>query len=64
MEQKQANMDYKDLLIKYIAHIIDNEGIDYTDRNINGPVSSVTISDQEQAELEALAKEAREKYKS
>lgn len=57
-------MDYKDLLIKYIAHIIDCEGIDYTDRNINGAGHSVTISEEEQAELEALAKEARKKYNS
>jgi hypothetical protein len=57
-------MDYKELLLKYIAHIIDCEGIDYTSRNINGPGHSVTLTEEEQEELEALALEARAKYKS
>jgi hypothetical protein len=54
--------DYKELLLKYIAHIIDCEGIDYTNRYINGPGHSVTITEEEQNALEALAAEARAKY--
>jgi hypothetical protein len=56
------SLDYKELLKKYIAHIIDCEGMDYIERNINGPGHSVTISNKEQAELQKLAAEARHKY--
>ena len=55
-------MDYKELLIKYIIHVIDCESIDYLDRNINCCGNSVTISDEELAELQILAAEARAKY--
>jgi hypothetical protein len=53
-------MDYKELLIKYIAHIIDNESIDYMDRYPDGDTAKLTS--EERAELEMLANEARARY--
>jgi hypothetical protein len=56
-------IDYKELLIKYIAHIIDCEGIDYTTK-FDSPGHTVDLTDEEKAELENLAAEARTKYNS
>lgn len=54
-------IDYNELLIKYIAHIIDQEGIDYTDR-FNDVGHTVSLTDEEITEMEYLAKQARELY--
>lgn len=58
-------MDYRELLKKYIAHIIDNEGIDYTDEyKFDNPGCTVAFSDQEKTELAILAEEVRQEFNS
>lgn len=56
-------MDYKELLIKYIGHIIDREGIDYTNQFDNSG-NTVSVTEEEMTELEALAQEARKRFNS
>lgn len=55
-------MDYKELLIKYIGHIVDCEGIDYTEYHFDNPGHTVTFTEEEKAELQRLAEEARLKF--
>lgn len=54
-------MDYKELLTKYIAHIIYYEGMDYIHR-LENPGHNIELTEVEKSELERLAKEARNKY--
>lgn len=56
-------MDYKELLIKYIGHIIDCEGIDYTTR-FDNPGHTVEFTEEEKTELEHLAEEAEKRFQS
>lgn len=54
-------MDYKELFIKYIAHIVYYEGMDYIYRFENAD-HNVKLTEEERSELERLAEEARNKY--
>lgn len=56
-----SEINYKELLIKYIGHIIDCEGRDYT-RKFDNPGHTVTLTDEEKVEIEQLAEEARRRY--
>jgi len=51
-------MDYRKLLIKYIVHILDNEGISYIDWLNNDKGSAAVFTAEEIKELKALDKEA------
>jgi hypothetical protein len=54
-------MDYKELLIKYIGHIIDCEGKDYT-YIFHNPGHTVEFSDEEMAALVQLSEEAKNRF--
>lgn len=65
--QMKTTIDYKELLIKYIEHIGQMEGVDYINyiKPFKGPTlmtSSVPFSIEEKTELELLSK-AYDKYK-
>ena len=51
-------MDYKHLLTKYMALIVDREGWDFL-QDVNHHESSVSFSAEEIRELQAIAREAR-----
>lgn len=51
-------MDYQQLLIKYMAHVLEREGIDYLEQT-NTHRDSVAFTDAELAELERISQEAR-----
>lgn len=51
-------MDYRELLIKYIAHIVNQESIDYIDYINDGWHSDLPITEEEREQLKKLAKEA------
>ena len=48
-------MNYKELLAKYIAYIVDVEGTDYIDIHDNRYMSDVDFSDSEWRELENIS---------
>jgi hypothetical protein len=53
-------MDYRELLIKYIKHVTDCEGVNYINDNAFKHQSSLGIyffTDEEKIELEKLSKE-------
>lgn len=50
-------IDYRDPLLRYIANIIDNEGIDYIGQN-----RSVPFSEADETELNAISQEACKRY--
>jgi hypothetical protein len=52
-------MDYKELLIKYIARILDYEGIDYIEKDA---FAQFEFTIEETEELKKLAAEACLKY--
>lgn len=56
---EQLDLHYRELLIKYMAHIYDNEGIDYIDHE---SWIGVNFTEQEKKELIQLSQEARDKY--
>lgn len=51
-------MEYKELLRKYMAHVLEREGCDYLDQ-IHWNRDSVTFTEEEIAELERVSAEAR-----
>lgn len=56
-------IDYKELLIKYIGHIVDHEGTDYIDEyKFDGPGCAVQFSEEEKAELKQLAVELKARF--
>ena len=53
-------MDYRELLRKYMSHVVVHEGIDYVDSIRGGclvAVKSFQFSDEEVRELEQISKE-------
>lgn len=53
-------MDYRDLLSKYMKHVADCEGIDFTDR-LNGYAGSdVVFNEEEILELTRISAEIRD----
>lgn len=50
-------MDYKALLMKYMLHVEQCEGVDFTDRLNDGLESEVIFTDDEVSELKSLAEE-------
>lgn len=51
-------MDYRDLLIKYMAHVARIEGIDFT----NAHYQTDWLTHEEWAELVGLSREVRQRY--
>jgi hypothetical protein len=51
-------MDHRELLLKYIRHVKDCEGVDFITKG--GDLSEIDFTPEEWAELEALALVARE----
>lgn len=51
-------MDYRELLKKYMAHILEREGCDYLGQ-MGMNRDSVVFSDDEMEQLERLSEEAR-----
>lgn len=49
-------MDYKELLRKYMDHVLQCEGIDFTDRLNEGLESEIVFSDDEVEELKKLSR--------
>jgi hypothetical protein len=54
---ERMSVDHQKLLIKYIQHVEDSEGVNFI---LNGTFSKVDFTPEEWAELEALAIVARE----
>jgi len=52
-------MDYRALLIKFLAHVTDCEGIDFTDR-LNDYASDQKFTEYETSELQRLSQLAQE----
>lgn len=50
-------MDYRELLIKYMRHVADCEGIDFTGRLNEYPGSDVVFADEEVKELTRISAE-------
>jgi hypothetical protein len=48
-------MDYKELLRKYMAHVLSCESIDFTDRLNDSTESEVVFTDEEVRELKELS---------
>ena len=48
-------MDYKELLRKYMEHVLQCEGVDFTNRLNEGLESEVVFTDDEVAELKQLS---------
>jgi len=48
-------MQYEDLLIKYIKHVMDCEGTDFIHRLNGGQGEEVVFTDEEVRELQRLA---------
>jgi len=49
-------MDYRELLKKYMRHVVQSEGIDFTDR-LHEFSDSVQFNEEEAAELKAISEE-------
>lgn len=49
-------IDYRELLKKYMRHVVESEGIDFVD-HINQYSDSVKFSNKEEAELRKIAQE-------
>lgn len=54
-------MDYRELLVKYLVHVIDYEGTDFLDAGVGS--TKVEFTEQELDELLILAKEAQDELK-
>jgi hypothetical protein len=52
-------VDYKELLSKYIEHVLDNEGVDFIGHGIS--FNDVIFTKEEWIELEKISKEVSEK---
>jgi len=57
-ELRRASTDYRDLLVKYIRHVVSEEGVDYICSGAGLRHSDVPFTKEEQAELYALHSEA------
>lgn len=51
-------MDYRNLLLKYIGHVLDRESIDYIDQ-IGATSDGWKFTDEEVAVLECISEEVR-----
>lgn len=54
-------MDYRELLVKYMAHVIACESVTYIGDTIMNPFGQSDFTDEEWAELQQMAREARSK---
>lgn len=58
MSNDGTRIDYEELLIKYMAHVIDNEGIPF----LNGGPTVPSLSPEERLILEEVEEKARKRY--
>jgi hypothetical protein len=55
-------MDYKELLKKYLARVMDCEGVAFIDEGVDYTTHKI-FNEEELSALRSLAHEAREEYK-